>query len=438
MEKQKPKMWYPGIYYDHPLARGLVVALPMSNSGGSAITDYSPYHHAATFDYDTAWAMGQYGSHLHFDGSGDHVVIPNHPSFATFDDHTIVCLARPGASDRYACWVSCYDATTTDGWRLGQQSWGAGVMSYQCYVDGSSVVCSTGAPTADEWVMTAGRRSGARCTLSVNGVEQADVETLGGTIETTGGLYVGILHTMGAAFLGDIALVLIYSRALSDEELLALYVDPWGMFRLPRRVFHSLPNVRGFHVHHNSGVGPIDYDTVRAIKPHDTTSFESEVLTYPGDWRFGVRAFNKHGSEKNIDVVDMLELLEDGDEAPLRPNQPTDLRLVTKADGKVEVNFSYNSTGEETACTHFHVYYDAGSGEVDYSSPLGSVNKSDDGPSTHYSFLSGALVDNQAYRFAVRAATADDVEDDGIEYAEITADTEAPDQPESLSVTTVR
>ena len=194
---------------------------------------------------------------------------------------------------------------------------------------------------------------------------------------------------------------------------------------------------RGFKIYHNSGVGPIDYDTVRDTYASNVTDWTSDVLAYPNTWRFGVRAYNEYGEEKNVDVAEELVLLASGEESPARPNRPVGVAAAAAEGGKVEVTFSYDATGEVAACTHFHVCYDAGSGEIDYASPLGAIDK-DDAPLTHYAFLSDALDDGQAYRFAVRAATADDVEDDSIEFVEVTADAQAPTQPESLTGVVVR
>jgi len=194
---------------------------------------------------------------------------------------------------------------------------------------------------------------------------------------------------------------------------------------------------RGFKVYHNAGVGPIDYDTVRDACASNVTDWTSDVLAYPNTWRFGVRAYNEYGEEKNVNVARDLVLLASGEESPARPNRPVGVAASAAEGGKVEVTFSYDATHEAAACTRFHVCYDAGSGEINYASPLGVIDK-DDAPLTHYAFLSDALTDGQAYRFAVRAATADDVEDDGIEFVEVTADAQAPTQPESLSGLVVR
>jgi len=195
--------------------------------------------------------------------------------------------------------------------------------------------------------------------------------------------------------------------------------------------------LRGFRVYDNGGAGPTDYDTAKATVSEYVLSWMSGALSYPATHRFGVRAYNEHGEEKNVDVVSEVTLGGSGGECAARPNRPTSLAAAPAAGGKVEITFSYDSTGEAAGCTHFHVYSDAGSGEVNYGTAIGTVTK-DEGPLTHYEFLTGTLTSGGSYRFAVRAATASDMEDDGIESATSTADADAPEQPASLSATVVR
>ena len=195
--------------------------------------------------------------------------------------------------------------------------------------------------------------------------------------------------------------------------------------------------LRGFRVYHNAGEGRIDYDTVRETRSEYADAWTSSALSYPATWRFGVRAYNENGEEKNINVADELVLLSSGAESPERPNKPTGLKATPAAGGKVDVTFDYNTTDEAASCTHFHIYHNGGAGEVDYTSEVGSVNI-DDGIFTHYLFETGALNDGIPYRFAVRAATASDVEDTGIEWVEAIADASAPDQPASLTGEVVR
>jgi hypothetical protein len=195
--------------------------------------------------------------------------------------------------------------------------------------------------------------------------------------------------------------------------------------------------LRSFRVHDNAGAGPVNYATARAVLVDWATGWTSDPLTVPATWRFGVRAVNEFGEERNVNVTKEFSLLDSGAESPARPNRPAGLAATPAAGGCVEVAFSVDDTDESAACTHFHVYSDAGTGAVDYATPVGSVAKDDSGPLTHYAFLTGALADGVPHRFAVRAATATDIEDDGIESVACTPDAAPPAPPATLSAAVV-
>jgi hypothetical protein len=195
--------------------------------------------------------------------------------------------------------------------------------------------------------------------------------------------------------------------------------------------------LRGYRVYHNDGVGPVDYDTVRETLSEYAEDWTSPALDYPATWRFGVRAYNEYGTENNVNIAAEFVLLDSGDESPARPNSPAGLAARAVSGGKVELTWDYDATDEEATCTHFHVYADGGSGEIDYTSPIGSVDV-DDGVFTHYTFLTGALGDGLTVRFAVQAATAGEIEDTGTTWVETVTDAAAPDQPDTLAGTVVR
>ncbi|HUV40080.1 MAG TPA: hypothetical protein VMY39_10720 [Planctomycetota bacterium] len=232
---------------------------------------------------------------------------------------------------------------------------------------------------------------------------------------------------------GQVAAVYAYTSRLSVSPLTGLVTQTDDFALADQRI----GPLRGCRVYHNSGVGPVDYDTVRDVRSEYVDTWTSPALAYPATWRFGVRTFNEFGEERNVNVARDLVLVASGEESPPRPNRPTGLQASAAPGGKVEVTFDYDATDESAACSHFHVYHDAGTGEVDYATEVGSVDL-DDGVLTHYAFLTDALSDGVTYRFAVRAAAADDVEDTGTEWVEAVADDAAPDQPATLAGQVVR
>ena len=184
----------------------------------------------------------------------------------------------------------------------------------------------------------------------------------------------------------------------------------------------------GYRVYSNSGLGPVDYASPLATLSSNARHWGRTGLSYPADWRFVVRTFNSTGSELNLDRAASVSLDEDGQAEPLRPNRPMSLSAKAAEGGKVELSFAHDNTDEAATTTHFHVYHDDASGTVDYETVVAEITRAQGGL-VHHVYLSTALSPGETYRFAVRAVGADDVEDDGTQYVEVTTDATAPEQP---------
>ncbi len=194
---------------------------------------------------------------------------------------------------------------------------------------------------------------------------------------------------------------------------------------------------QGFHVYNNAATGVIDYSSLIADLGSGTLAYTSPALAYPATHRFGVRAYNEYGEEQNVDVTRKLTLDAAGADITAKPNAPHSLSVTAAAGGKIQLDFAYDTTGERATCTQFKVYYNSGSGAVDYSSALATVTKATGGL-TWYRYTTGALTDGTTYIFAVRANTAGGIEDGNSHEVSATADSTLPTQPASLTVTATR
>jgi len=191
----------------------------------------------------------------------------------------------------------------------------------------------------------------------------------------------------------------------------------------------------GLYVYHNSGVGPVDYDTVRATLATSTTVWTSAALSYPATWRFGLRAYNANGEEQNVNSVQVI-LDASGYDATAQPNPAHDLSATPRPGGVIRLRWSYLSTGETGTCTKFNIYGNGGTGPVDFAIPLDSVSKTA-GTRTSYTWDSSALTHGTTYRYVVRAATSV-IEEQNRREVSATADTQAPALPASLSIVVTR
>lgn len=189
-----------------------------------------------------------------------------------------------------------------------------------------------------------------------------------------------------------------------------------------------------YRIYHNAGAGPVDYGTVIDTLPGHLTSWKSGALAYPKTWRLGIRAFNATGEEKNVNVVNTVILDGTGADASAKPNSPHTFQASPAAGATVRLDWGYDPQGERAACTGFNVYYDAGSGNVNYATALATVTKT---AQDWYRWTSNALTDGVTYKFAVRAS-AGGIEDTNTLEASAAVDATAPTQPSTLTVTATR
>jgi hypothetical protein len=156
----------------------------------------------------------------------------------------------------------------------------------------------------------------------------------------------------------------------------------------------------GFHVYSNTGVG----DAINYVLPVATVfglTWTSGPLAYPGDWKFGVRAFNTFGEEQNLDAAVELILDAAGNDITRRPEPPAGLRATAKANAKILVEWGYPSVNRAKLPTGFHVYIGTG-GVPDYTkTPVNVLYSS--GLAGSYSTTFTGLVDGTTYMIGVRA-----------------------------------
>ena len=191
----------------------------------------------------------------------------------------------------------------------------------------------------------------------------------------------------------------------------------------------------GFYVYHNNGVGPVDYDTVQATLATSATVWTSAALSYPATWRFGLRAYNTTGEEKNVNRVELV-LDASGNDVTAHPNAITNLVAKAVAGGIIRLTWSYDNRDTLGICTKFNIYGDDGTGSVDLATPVDTV-MSKSGQVTNYTWDSSALTHGTTYRYIVRASTVS-IEESNTREASAVADSDAPAQPASLTITVTR
>jgi hypothetical protein len=157
-----------------------------------------------------------------------------------------------------------------------------------------------------------------------------------------------------------------------------------------------------YHVYMNSGHGdPINYAT--SVAQVTGLSWSSDVLTAPGDYKLGVRAYDPQSSleEQNVDAVVEVVLDAGGKDVTHVPPPPLGLRALPLAGGGIRVEWMSCCSDRSRLPLGFHLYLGTG-GTPDYSKPAATVAMSDQRQGCFAADLND-LINQTRYMIAVRA-----------------------------------
>jgi len=236
----------------HPLAQGLVGCWLFNEGGGNIVYDLSGHGNHGTLGGGTAgycpsWVAGKFGSALDFDGDNDYVEISHDPSIDFGDGSFTILLWVKGSSndmdyeDRLFC-----KGTTSGGCGGGKRyevSFTAPSSSWIVFTIDDNVTKSyiqrSNSPYLDNnWHQAVFLRDAENNKLKMfrDGKQDgAAVTDDTGDISNPCNLYFARRDPSESSPFLKISLdsVLMYNRALSEEEIWQLYTDPFCMFYHP-------------------------------------------------------------------------------------------------------------------------------------------------------------------------------------------------------------
>lgn len=174
-----------------------------------------------------AWAPSQKGVVVEFPGTNDNRI----RTFEQVQADDFTAMIRFKATDPTpVAYERLMDKRFTDGFWLGREntvanSWGGGVWEpnppYGRFIELEDGV----------WHHIVSRRRGTTHTIIGDG---GQVSTSGEVLITILGpdfFFFGNNHLLDTEFAGQLEDARFYNRALTDEEILAIYNDPWAPFR---------------------------------------------------------------------------------------------------------------------------------------------------------------------------------------------------------------
>ena len=222
----------------HPLARGLVAAWPFDEGGGGkTVRDAVGSNHGTAQAYNK-WTGGKFGHCMAFNGTSDYVGVG---TASTLDITSEITLSA---------WVSLNSIVDVD---IISKSNPSPVAPYHQYIlhissksklylagdDGGTVrvyaIDTTNFPVGG-WHHAVATHDGVWSRLYIDGIQRvaANTYTGGFVSHPTWPLNIGKV-AYGTYFPnGSIDDVRLYNRALSAQEVAAVYADPWAIYRPSR------------------------------------------------------------------------------------------------------------------------------------------------------------------------------------------------------------
>lgn len=209
--------------------RGLWV--PSLGPTGLTLFDWSGFKKHVSLANAPTWGVGRFGSTIDMDGDNDLFTLPT-TGLLPGPAASIVIWIKPnagygqgthaGVAYRFPFGIFIATATGNLWGRVLEDDGGSGTFA------------QVGTVAVDEWSCIVVTADGAVGRQYLNGQFQDDV-AYDGTLENASGQIIG--HQGNNQFDGMIGPISVYDRALAAAEIQQLYVDPYALTRLRRRVF---------------------------------------------------------------------------------------------------------------------------------------------------------------------------------------------------------
>jgi hypothetical protein len=198
-----------------------------------------------------------------------------------------------------------------------------------------------------------------------------------------------------------------------------------------------IANAAGFRIYKNTVSGAA-VDLSSPFASPATLPYTSGALAFPFVHIFRVRRFG--GIFEDLSTQEIRMELDAAGNEIVRPNAPEGILAVCTVGGDIAVSAVYDAGGDATPATIFRVYWDNGTGVMDWVTSIGTATaawKYSEGVRTSaaltFTKLAATMVDGTAYQFGIRseiAATA--IKSDNTDYATATCDKTGPGEVQSL------
>jgi len=189
----------------------------------------------------------------------------------------------------------------------------------------------------------------------------------------------------------------------------------------------------GYDIFHATGDGPetLDYSTPWACVGPGVTQLVTAPLDAGAVHWIGIRPVDAREVAAPVTQTEArLELDEAGSRVPDRPAGVLVLSVRPLPAASARLTWSYRTGSSGVVPQVFRIFGDSGTGQINYSTPLGEVPYRES--QAGYAWTSGPLATGVQHQLAVRAVAADGTWDEQPAVALVTPDAAPPGQVDSL------
>jgi hypothetical protein len=198
------------------------------------------------------------------------------------------------------------------------------------------------------------------------------------------------------------------------------------------------PRVVGcFTLYRGASMETIDFDNILAVGALDAEQVQTpEYLAHANSttYFYVIRRANNCGDlEHTLAAAVKVSINADGDLARLGPNSIFEARAEQLAGSKVKLLWYYCPLDQNSEPACFKIYYDTGTGQIDYENPIVTISYTG---KKFYSYQSDSL-EADRYLFGIRTEDAAGTENASLAQLGIQLNATSPDAINILSTETV-
>jgi len=198
------------------------------------------------------------------------------------------------------------------------------------------------------------------------------------------------------------------------------------------------PRVAGCSMlYRGSGMDLIDFSNILAVSEEEASEISPPTYVTHDNcsvYFYVIRRANNCGREENtLSVAAKVSIDSNGELADPLPNKIFETRVEQVDGNKIYLVWYYCPIEQQSQPVYFKVYYDAGTGQIDYENPIATISYVG---RRFYTYLSDVL-EGGKYLFSIRAEDAAGTENFSLSPIEVHLATTSPGAINILSTKAV-